>query len=1000
MKKRNLFFIKSKAAKVLVYVFVAALIVCCLAALSACGVREKLTAPINLDYDAVLGEITWDEVKNSTGGYRLEIIGVKEYVVPKVEVPVERDVEVEIIGEDGEPVTVIEKQTVMERHFMPQFSLPVLDTGIYHARVKAITVDTLYYRDSDWSVPKEFEIKREAGITYRLINNSTEYEVESIGTANADVIIFETYEGLPVTSIGPRAFAGVGASRMTSIVIGPNVTRIGPSAFLGATRLSSITFPPKNLVSIGANAFQNCISLKNVVIPDSVMDIGPNVFQGCRFLEKVVLPEDLDAVPAYIFAECTALYDVTINDSAMAIGAYAFRNCTSLKSLSFPEGIATIGSYAFYGSGLEHVTVPAGIRRIERDTFYGLFDLLSITIPSTVTSIAQNAFTSSPMWENSETDLVYVDNWLVGCKNPLISNAIIEAGTVGICDLAFNNYPELQTVEIPDTVIHVGRAVFEGTPLWKNAEEGSVIYAGRWAVGYRLVSIPVPPLFEGTVPEYEPIEYLELRSDTLGIGYGAFANRVLFRAPEDQGGGILYRCYFDSVALPAGLKSIGDYAFNRNMSLENINLPVGLRSIGDRAFYDCSRIVPDGGDGFIYPGVRFSTVPESVTNIGAYAFGLCRAFTQMTVPSSITRLNDGFLYGCIQVTNVTLHNGITSFGYESFAHTYALRSLTIPNSVTHMGGRAFNSSALTSIVIPSSITSISEELFFYCEAATITLPDTIKRIGTRSFHATAIESIKLPAGLKYIGAGAFSSSNLLSIDIPEGITRINDRTFFDCKRLTYLTLPSTLRSIGDYAFYGIGFMDGDDTGYAIRGIRNLVIPEGVTRIGRYAFYLNWYLTSVILPKSLTSLGEYAFLQCFNLASITIGKNIAGIGAHVFWDCFYFDWDTGVTTSSLTVYTDAPWRQEFWSIHWNSAKRAVIWNCTLSEDKSYVVSFTMDEKYEYSFSFPDEMIMAPYRTGHTFAGWSLAPNGPVKYTAANIISAEYGEILYAVWNLVG
>ncbi|MDR3293441.1 MAG: leucine-rich repeat protein [Clostridiales bacterium] len=136
---------------------------------------------------------------------------------------------------------------------------------------------------------------------------------------------------------------------------------------------------------------------------------------------------------------------------------------------------------------------------------------------------------------------------------------------------------------------------------------------------------------------------------------------------------------------------------------------------------------------------------------------------------------------------------------------------------------------------------------------------------------------------------------------------------------------------------------------------------------------------------MTSIGEYAFYECRGLTSITIHSNVTPIGQYAFRSC-----------SKLTIYVEASSKPSGWDTDWNNSNRPVVWGCTLSEDKSYVVSFT---KAPSSVSNPTATngILAPYREGYTFGGWAITEGGTTAaYAVEDVNKAPNGVILYAIW----
>nr|AGS53204.1 cell surface protein [uncultured bacterium contig00093] len=169
---------------------------------------------------------------------------------------------------------------------------------------------------------------------------------------------------------------------------------------------------------------------------------------------------------------------------------------------------------------------------------------------------------------------------------------------------------------------------------------------------------------------------------------------------------------------------------------------------------------------------------------------------------------------------------------------------------------------------------------------TIVISDGVTTVGAYAFGSSILAnaarnatSLTLPSTLTSIGTFAFSSCRgLTSLTLPEGLTRIGNYAFLDCRGLTSLTLPSTLTSIGTQAF-------GDCSGLT----GTLTIPEGVTSIGSSAFYYCSGLTgSLTIPASVTSIGDYAFSGCSGLTEV-IALN-----------------PNPVTLSNANAFTNATW----------------------------------------------------------------------------------------------
>ena len=254
-----------------------------------------------------------------------------------------------------------------------------------------------------------------------------------------------------------------------------------------------------------------------------------------------------------------------------------------------------------------------------------------------------------------------------------------------------------------------------------------------------------------------------------------------------------------------------------------------------------------------YPGAV--TIPESVTYNGS--------------DYSVTSIEDYAFYYCPSLLSVVIPNSVTSIGDYAFLDCYKLTSVVIPNSVTSIGEWAFaDCSRLTSVVISNSVTSIEDYAFYNCYNLT---------------------SVVIPNSVTSIGNSAFSGcSNLTSVEIPNSVTSIGDYAFLDCYNLTSVVIPNSVTSIGDEAFRrcsgltslvvasenpvydsreGCNAIIHTSSNELVAGCQSTIIPNSVTSIGEYAFYICSGLTSVVIPNSVTSIGDYAFYNCSKLRKL-------------------------------------------------------------------------------------------------------------------------------------
>ena len=152
------------------------------------------------------------------------------------------------------------------------------------------------------------------------------------------------------------------------------------------------------------------------------------------------------------------------------------------------------------------------------------------------------------------------------------------------------------------------------------------------------------------------------------------------------------------------------------------------------------------------------TIPNSVTNIGIYAFSGCSSLSSITIPNSVTSIGEGAFYGCSKLPSITIPNSVTSIGRDAFARCSKLSSIVIPNSVTSIGNGAFaRCDSLSSITIPNSVTNIGFYAFFECsKLSSITIPNSVTSIGFHAFSGCrSLSSITIPNSVKSIEQYAF-----------------------------------------------------------------------------------------------------------------------------------------------------------------------------------------------------------------------------------------------------
>ena len=274
--------------------------------------------------------------------------------------------------------------------------------------------------------------------------------------------------------------------------------------------------------------------------------------------------------------------------------------------------------------------------------------------------------------------------------------------------------------------------------------------------------------------------------------------------------------------------------------------------------------------------IKSVSIPETVTDIAASAFALCDSLKTVQLPEGLTRVAHRLFAGCSQLVSVTIPSSVSIIDSYAFNYCVSLASLTLPAGLTRIGKGAFDGTPWY-----ASLYDEAPEGPFYIGSSLL---------GYKGDKPTGELVIK--EGTTYIGYGAFiNCGDLTSVSIPESVTYVDQSAFENCSGLTAVHIKDLAAWCGIEFQWGYTQKSSNPLCYAhhlyLNGevVTDLVIPEGVTSIGSYAFDGSTDLTSVTIPNGVTNIGTYAFRECSNLTSVTIPPSMATIGEMAFIWCF-------------------------------------------------------------------------------------------------------------------
>ncbi len=610
------------------------------------------------------------------------------------------------------------------------------------------------------------------------------------------------------------------------------------------------------VTSIGKHAFNCCYSLTSVTISDSVKSIGDCAFGGCDSLENVYYTGDVAGWCAIDF------FDSSSNPIDYAENLYI--NGVLIKKLVIPDSVTNIGDYAFCG----------------------YLGLTSIIIPDSVTSIGGSAFYSTAIYNDSsnwENGVLYIGNHLIKVENTIDGSYVIKDGTKVIADSAFSSCDSLTSVTIPDSVTSIGNQAFSSCDsLTSITIPDSVTSIGDYAFHWcdSLTSVTIGNGVT-SIGGYAFYSCNSLTSVTIGNGVTSIGDYAFYSCDS-----------LTSITIPDSVTSIGNQAFDGCNSLTNITIGDGVTSIGNKAFYSCNSLedVYYTGDIAGWCAIDFFNSSSNPIDYAENLYINGVLIKELVIPDSVTNIGDYAFFDCGSLTSVTIGNSVTSIGDYAF---YACHNIT---ETRYIG----TPEQWKEISIGSDNSELTENVIYECDSerpyygagycgenlmwklytdGELVISGTGYMTDWSSYSSvpwdscrSKIKSVTIGNGIKSIGDYAFYRCGLTRVTIGNSVTSIGDYAFYYCIKLVSVTIPGSVTSIGDYAFYSCD------------SLTSVTIPDSVTSIGDYAFHWCDSLTSVTIGNSVTSIGSYAFRDCDSLTSITIPDSVTSIGSHAFLNC--------------------------------------------------------------------------------------------------------------------
>lgn len=494
----------------------------------------------------------------------------------------------------------------------------------------------------------------------------------------------------------------------------------------------------------------------------------------------------------------------------------------NIISLTIPDSVTSVTAAAFYSlSNLETLTLGSGIKNLKSQVFTYCTRLSKINVsPNNANYVSENG-------------VVFTKDKTAVVAYPLgrTEDFALPKETTDIS--IFSEYPfNSVNIIVPD---NSDGFIKEGGITY-SIDMSAVISCDREKSGFYNMPSTVTRIYDGAFGGCEKITGIRFSNKITSITYQAFAGCSSLL----------------SVELPSSLKTIEDKAFLDCTDIQELNFPEGLEKIGNSAFENNTNL-------------KKINIPSSLRTIETGAFS-STAISELTVPPTLEKIGYGAFSGCTSLVKLTLPQSNLVIAGEAFSGC-GIEELTIPAKLELAGPGIFQGNKSLKKVTIETGQTLAEDIFTYCSALqSVTLPNGLGSIAKGAFsECKSLKNINLPLSLKEIEDSAFFESGLTSIDIPDSVEYIGDSAFKQCE-ITKVRLPKSLKSTGKYIFAYCPITEIDFNGYSKSD---------------YCAFLGTAIKELVLPDSVTTIAYRSFADCSELIKIEIPDTVISLEANSF-----------------------------------------------------------------------------------------------------------------------
>ena len=653
-------------------------------------------------------------------------------------------------------------------------------------------------------------------------------------------------------------------SQISKLYLGEEVSSMCPNAFSGCTQLTGLDIAHcKKLTSIPVSAFNNCTSLEVLKLPASLEFIDNSAFLSCSGIAEL---------------------DIAHCENLKSIKSSCFENCSNLKTVQLPKSIETIENRAFYGCyQIEQVDLSpySKLTKIEDSVFCGCSALRCITFPDNLERIGNSAF-------NNCYALTAVQ----------LPNNLEQIG-----NYAFNNCYALTAVNLPNSLLEIGSRAFYSCSAITGITFGQNLKIIKDAAfekcrGIRgsldmLACTNLTEIGGSAFLDCSAITEIKLPASLQTLKDKSFANCISLQKVVLGNGAITHTTGTNGSFLEC--KSIRELTIlsgkatfkvtnmfaNSYKTITSVVFGEDVTEIGSNSFSGCLGI----------KGVLDLSQCDKLTSIGSSAFSGCSKLLGVRLPKNLTKIDSSVFYGCGDLSGVldmSACNKLVSLGSSAFYGCSNISGIKFPQSIETIGSSCFaNCYNIAGTVDMSGCTKLQkiENSIFSSDKKiqTVKLPPNITEIADSAFlKCYGLTEIKLPESLTKIGNKAFGECTALaSVEFGNGdilIATGNDASFYNDRDITKLTV---LKGNINFKCSGVFHYDSHQK------IKTLILGEGVTGIGAYAFSGCIGIEGTLNLgncRALTAIGNEAFKSCGKITGVQFPASLQTLGESAFYGC--------------------------------------------------------------------------------------------------------------------